>query len=65
MCMDTGLYTDTSATPGKVSTDAGVYCKLFEKSIAAGEYGSNFNGEVMAIWQALKELNKQKLAKKK
>jgi hypothetical protein len=41
--MDTGIYTDTSATPGKVSAGAGMYCKLFEKSIAARKYGSNFN----------------------
>jgi hypothetical protein len=46
------VYTDGSAfaTPGKDSAEAGIYCNLFEKSIAAGQYGSNFDGEVMAIW---------------
>jgi ribonuclease HI len=39
-------------------------CNLFDKSLAAGKYGSNFDGEVMAIWQALKELNKQQLTRK-
>jgi ribonuclease HI len=58
------VYTDGSATPGKGSAGAGIYCNLFEKSIAAGKYGSNFDGEVMVIWQALKELNKQHLARK-
>jgi ribonuclease HI len=37
---------------------------LLDKSIAAGKYASNFDGEVMAISQALKELNKQHLARK-
>jgi ribonuclease HI len=58
------VYTDGSATPGKGSAGAGIYCNLFEKSIASGKYGNNFYGEVMAIWQALKELNKQHLARK-
>jgi ribonuclease HI len=56
------IYTDGSATPGKGSASAGIYCNLFEKLIAAGKYSSNFDGEVMAIWQALEELNKQHLA---
>jgi ribonuclease HI len=64
-CMDTGLYyTYGSATLGKGSAGAGIYCNLFEKSIAAGQSGCNFDGEVMAILQALKELNKQQLARK-
>jgi ribonuclease HI len=62
-CMDTGI-TDGSAIPEKSSASAGIFCNLFEKSIAAGQYRSNFDGEVMAIWQALKELNKQYLEKK-
>jgi ribonuclease HI len=53
-----------SATPGKGPAGAGLYCNLFEKSIAAGKYVCNFDGEVMAIWQALKELNKQHVARK-
>jgi hypothetical protein len=57
------VYTDGSATPGIGSVGAGIYCNLIEKSIAAGKYGSNFDGEVMAFWQALKGLNKQHLAK--
>jgi hypothetical protein len=42
--------------PRKGSAGAGIYCNIFEKSNAAEKHGSNFNGEVMAIWQALKEL---------
>jgi hypothetical protein len=37
------------------------FTAISEKSIATEQYRSNFDGEVMAIWQALKELNKQQL----
>jgi ribonuclease HI len=58
------VYTDGSATPGKGSAGAGIFCNLSEKSIAAGQYGSNFDGEVTTIWKALEEFNKQQLARK-
>jgi hypothetical protein len=38
------IYTDGSTTPGKGSAGAGIYCNLFEKSISARKYDSNFDG---------------------
>jgi ribonuclease HI len=55
---------DGPATSRKGSAGPGIYYNLSEKSIVARQYGSNLDGEVMAIWQALKELNKQQLARK-
>jgi hypothetical protein len=63
--MNTGQYRYGVATPGKGSVGAGTYCNIsLKKRIAAGQYGSNFDGEIIAIWQALKYLNKQHLTKK-
>ena len=50
------IYTDGSATPGKGLAGAGVSCNLFKRALPAGKLGCNYDGEVAAIYAALKEL---------
>ncbi|MGL5072521.1 MAG: ribonuclease H family protein, partial [Aeromonas salmonicida] len=47
------VYTDGSATPREGMAGAGVYCKKFENSWAAGKNASNYDGELKAIKLAL------------
>jgi ribonuclease HI len=50
------VYTDGSATPGKGMAGAGVYCKKFENSWAAGKNASSYDGELKAIKVALEKV---------
>jgi hypothetical protein len=47
------MYTDGSATPGEGNAGAGVYSDIFQQAWPAGKNGSNYDGEIKAIREAL------------
>jgi hypothetical protein len=47
------MYIHGSATPGEGNAGAGVYSDTFQQAWPAGKIGSNYDGEIKAIKEAL------------
>jgi ribonuclease HI len=57
------MYTDGSATPGEGNAGAGVYSDIFQQAWPAGKNGSNYNGEIKAIKEALVQIKEMQIPK--
>jgi hypothetical protein len=57
------MYTDGSATPGEGNAEAGVYSDIFQQAWSAGRNGSNYDGEITAISEALIKIEELQIPK--
>jgi ribonuclease HI len=57
------MYIDGSATPGEGNAGAGVYSDIFQQAWPAGRNGSNYDGEIKAISEALVKIKELQIPK--
>jgi ribonuclease HI len=57
------MYTDGSATPGGGKVGAGLYLDIFQQAWSAGRNGSNYDGEIKAICEALVKIKELQIPK--
>jgi ribonuclease HI len=57
------MYTDGSATPGEGNAGAGVYSDIFQQAWPAGKNGSDYNGEIKTIKEALVKIKEMQIPK--
>jgi ribonuclease HI len=57
------MYTDGPATPGEGNAGAGVYSDIFQQAWPAGKNGSNYDGKIKAIREALVKIKEMQIPK--